>query len=252
MGSRLGCGVSDRLAPAAAVDVRVHHVAHDGPGADDGHLHHQVVEALGLDARQGGHLGAALHLEHADGVRLAQHGVHRGVVGRQVRHVDLPARLPHDLDGVLDHRHHPQAQEIDLDDAQGGAVFLVPLDHHPARHGGRLQGDDVVEAAGGDDHAPRVLAEMARQVLDARPQGGEGADARVRGIAARRGEVAGQHVGRIAIAPDGHQLGQPLAQVLRQPEGFAHLARRAPASIGDDVGGHGRAEAAVLLDRRAG
>ena len=74
-----------------------------------------------------------------------------------------------------------------------GAIFLVPLDHHPPRHGGRLQRHHVVETAGGDDHPPRVLAEVARQVLDARPQGGEGADARVRRIAAGGGEMARQH-----------------------------------------------------------
>ena len=70
-------------------------------------------------------------------------------------------------------------EQIDLDDAEGGAVVLVPLDHHPARHGGRLQRHDVVEPAGGDHHPARVLAEMARQILHARPQGGERADARM-------------------------------------------------------------------------
>ena len=53
----------------------------DGAGADEGDLHHQVVEVAGLEPGQGGHLGPALHLEHADGVGLAQHVVDLGLLG---------------------------------------------------------------------------------------------------------------------------------------------------------------------------
>jgi len=34
-------------------------------GTDDGDLDDQIVKALGLETRQGRHLGAALHLEDA-------------------------------------------------------------------------------------------------------------------------------------------------------------------------------------------
>jgi hypothetical protein len=46
----------------------MHHLADDGARADDGDLDDEVVEAVGAVAREGGHLRAALDLEHADGV----------------------------------------------------------------------------------------------------------------------------------------------------------------------------------------
>ena len=40
-------------------------------------------------------------------------------------------------------------------------VVLVPLDHLPIDHGGRLDGHEVVEPVVGEDEAAGVLAEMA-------------------------------------------------------------------------------------------
>ena len=102
--------VAHRLAPAPAADVGMHHVAHDGAGPDDGHLHHEVVEALGPDARQRRHLGPALHLEDADGVGLAQHAVDRLVVRRQVGEIHLPAALLDHAQRVLQQRHHAEGR----------------------------------------------------------------------------------------------------------------------------------------------
>jgi hypothetical protein len=75
--------------------------------------------------------------------------------------------LRDEVEAVFDDGHHAEAEEIDLDDAEVGAVFLVPLDDGAAGHGGALEGDDAVELALADDHAAGVLAEMARQVLQA-------------------------------------------------------------------------------------
>ncbi len=95
--------VRHRLPAAPAADVGMHHVADDRARPDDGHLHHEVVEPLGMDARQRGHLGAALDLEDADGVGLLQLGEHLGIVGGQVREIDVPALLVDHPDGVLQH-----------------------------------------------------------------------------------------------------------------------------------------------------
>jgi hypothetical protein len=65
--------VGDRFLAVAAPDVRVHRPALDRARADERHLDHEVVEAAGLEARQGGHLGAGLDLEHTDGVGAAEH-----------------------------------------------------------------------------------------------------------------------------------------------------------------------------------
>ena len=235
------------LAPRAAPEIRVHHVAHDGPGTDDGHLHDQIIEALGLEARQGRHLGAAFHLEDADGVGLLEHGVDRGVVGRQVSQVHVAAAAADHPERVLEERHHPEPQEIHLDHAHGRAVVLVPLHDRAPGHGGRLERDHAVEPSRADDHAARVLAEMARQVLDGRPEAGEVAHDRLLGIAAGLAEVDQERVARILVFPVADEPRQPVAEGGGERQDLAHLPRRAPAPVGDDIGRHGRAQAPVAL-----
>ena len=60
----------DGLPARAAIQVGMHHVAHDRPRPDDGDLDDEVIEALGVDAGQRRHLRPALHLEDADRVSL--------------------------------------------------------------------------------------------------------------------------------------------------------------------------------------
>jgi hypothetical protein len=224
----------------------VHHVADDGARADDRHLHHEVVEALGPQARQGGHLGAAFDLEDADRVGFLQHVVHLAVLG-QMGEVDRAAAPPDHLERVFQERHHAEAEEIHLDDAEGGAVVLVPLDHRAARHRGGLERHHAVEPALTDHHAARVLAEMARQVLDGPPDAREVLNAQVARIAARLAEMRGERIAGILVLPVAHELRQPLDEIGGQRERLADLPRRAPAAIGDDVGGHRRAEPAIAL-----
>ena len=238
-------GIGDGLTPAPAPDVGVDHLAHDRPRADDRDLHDEVVEPLGEDAREGRHLGAALHLEHADGVRPLEAPVDGRVVGRQVSQVHRAARLAHEGDRLLEHRHHPEPEQVDLDDAEPRAVVLVPLDDDPPRHRRGLERDDVVEPARGDHHPARVLAEMARQILDPRPERREAADARRGRIAAGLGQMLRQELLGVLVAPVRDEHGESVAHVAREPERLADLARRAPASIRNHVGGHPGAEAAV-------
>jgi len=83
-----------------------------------------------------------------------------------------------------------------------------------------------------------VLAEVTGQVLDQRPQRGELADARMRRIAPGLGQVLGEHVLRVLIAPARGQAGQPVLEVAGQAERLADFAGRATTTIGDHVGGH--------------
>ena len=157
------------------------------------------------------------------------------------------------LDGVLQHRHHAEAEQIDLDDAHVGAVVLVPLDDDAARHAGGLERHDRVELALADHHAARVLAEMARQVLDAPPQLGE-----------RRACAACRATGRrlrgcapsVSFGSVNSKLCITLASrsicVVVERQRLAHFARGAAAAIGDDVGGHRRAQRGRTSRRRAG
>ena len=78
-----------RLASLAALQIGMHHFAHDGPRPDDGHLHHDVVKTGGAQARQASHLRAALDLKHAHGIGFLQRIVNDGIVGGQPSQIDL-------------------------------------------------------------------------------------------------------------------------------------------------------------------
>ena len=177
----------------------MHHLPDDRPGPDDRHLHDDVVEAGGLETRQRRHLRARFDLKHADRVRLAQHAIDRrdrsAADARDRRHDDLTQNSRNSQrifskecsassavsalivvlavdqrERILNDRHHPEAEEIDFDDAHVGAVVLVPLHDDAAGHAGVFERDDGVELTLADDHAAGMLAEMPRQILNFAPQ----------------------------------------------------------------------------------
>ena len=75
--------IGDLLLALAAAHVGVHHLAHDGAGADDGHLHDEIVKAHRRVVRNRSHLRAALHLKHAHGVGLAQRFIDQRIFGQR-------------------------------------------------------------------------------------------------------------------------------------------------------------------------
>ena len=99
--------VAHLLLAVPPAQVGMDHLPHDGPGADDRHLHHEVVEVVGLHARQGRHLRAALHLEEAHGVGLAAASRRPwgSSGGRWARSTSTPC-CGEQLDRVLERRHH--------------------------------------------------------------------------------------------------------------------------------------------------
>ncbi len=102
-------------------------VALDGPGADEGHLDGQVVEAPGLHRGRVPHLGPGLHLEHPHGVGPAQQVVDLGLLVEE-GHIDLDAVVVrHQVHHVVKSGEHAQPEQIELDQPDGGAVALVPL-----------------------------------------------------------------------------------------------------------------------------
>ena len=217
------------------------HLPHDRPRPDDRHLHHQVVEVVGLHPRQGGHLGPALHLEQAHRVCPLQHRVDLRVVRGQVREIDLDPVPTQRGQAILDRRHHAEAEEIHLDDLEVGAVLLVPLDDHPARHGGRLEGDHLVEPPLGDDHPPRMLAEVARQVLDLLEEPGEERDPPVALVDSRPRQALLEGVVGVHVLEPAHGAGQTVDLLYRDAEHLAYLPGGAAVAVGDDVRGHGGA-----------
>ena len=144
-------------------------------------------------ARQGRHLGAALDLEHAHGVGALQSAIGWRIVWRKLGEVERLAVVRGDEgEAILEHGHHAEPEQIDLDDLHVGAIFLVPLDDGAARHGSRFDGHDGIELAGADDHAAGVLSEMARQVLHALAQLDVLGDAAMLDVEARRRESCGR------------------------------------------------------------
>ncbi len=97
------------------------------------------------------------------------------------------------------------------------------------------------------DHAARVLAEMARQILHRQAELEEFAQARMREVEPGIAELALQRLVRIVVLPRAHQLREPVEHLGIEAQHLADLARRRAPAIGDDVGGHGRAALAVAL-----
>ena len=77
-------GIVDLLVAVAAPQIGMHHVALDRAGPHDRHLDDEIVEFARPQTRQHVHLRAAFHLEHADGVGLAQHVVDGRIFARHV------------------------------------------------------------------------------------------------------------------------------------------------------------------------
>ena len=67
-----------------------------------------------------------------------------------------------DINRVLHRGEHPETEEVDLHDSEIFTVILIPLQDGAARHGRRLEGDDVIEPIIADYHASRMLAEVPR------------------------------------------------------------------------------------------
>ena len=105
-----------------------------------------------------------------------------------------------EVQAVLEHGHHAEAEEIHFYDTEVFAVIFVPLEDDAAGHGGGFEGDDAVEAAAADDHAAGVLAEVAGQAAELGVEGQERREARVRGGQAAGGELLREVEGVRVIA----------------------------------------------------
>ncbi len=241
----------DRLAPGAAVEVRVHEVPLDRPRADDRHLDHHVVETRRAHPGERRHLRAALDLENADGIGLLHQREHGGVVpGERGDLHRLPPRAAK-RQALLQGRHHPKPEEIDLDDAEVFAVVLVPLRHHAPRHGGVLQRHDRIELSLADNHPAGVLPEVSRQAVKLPVERGERPRAGVLRRQARLLQMRPE-IERVRVVAACVKAGEAPDDVKREVERLADLAHRAPAPVADDVGRHCRTVASVtavdLLD----
>ena len=160
VGDLVGRVRAQRLAP---LDVGMDRAALDRAGTNERDLDGQVVERLGPGPLQHLHLRAALDLKDAHRLGGLDLRVHAPVVGDPGEVDPLAAHARDLVHAALHRREHPQAQQVDLQEARVRARLLVPLHHLAARHRSRLDRADLVQWLGGDDHPARVLAHVARQ-----------------------------------------------------------------------------------------
>ena len=237
-----------RFPARAPGEIRMHHVADDGPGADQRDFDHEVVKLFGLHARQRRHLRAALHLKHADGVALAQHFVNCRIVGRKPAQIDLFAPvIAHQFEAVFEHGHHAEPEQIDFDEAKVGAVFFVPLDDDAAGHGRGFERHHAVEPPLADHHAAGVLAEVARHVLKGNDDVEEFANFEVVEVEARFEELFFLCVLRVFPAPHRRKARDLVERRHVEAQHLAGFARGEFSAIGDDVRRHRGAVLAVAL-----
>ena len=165
------------------------------------------------------------------------------VVERDPGEVDRGAVDLRDLlDAVLDGGEHPEAEQVDLEEAGVGAGVLVPLAELATDHRGRLHRDEVDQRPRRDHHAARVLGDVAWQAGDLGRQELEGAPA-LRDQLALGIRKPGHLLGDARCIPAVAEAGDPLELCLRQPERLAHVADRSPRAIG----GEARHERCVLV-----
>src|ERR1700751_1408136 len=155
------------FAPLPAVQVGMNHLSHDRAGADDGYLDNNVIEALRLKPRKARHLRPAFHLEKSDGIGLLQRGINSRIIRGKAPQVNFFAMVAaNEPERVFEDSHHAKAQKVDLDDPHIRTIFFVPLHNDTAGHGRWFERDDRVQLPLADDHSTRMLAQMARQILN--------------------------------------------------------------------------------------
>ena len=240
-----------RLLSVSPAEVRVNHPPLDGPGPHDRHLHDEVVELHRLEAREHRHLRAALDLKDAHRVRAAEGVVHLGVLGGDTgqlldrRHAANPLVVLNEGERLPDRGEHPQAEDVDLEEAERVEIVLVPGDDRAAGHRRRLDGSNLHERCRREHEAADVDRQVARKALDPPRHGEDEPDARVvrveAGVAEARGSGRSR---RVPVRDDG---AQSIDLLERQPEHLPHLAQRRLPSVRDDLAHHRRAVAAVLL-----
>ena len=234
--------------PRPPVQIRMHHLPYNRPRTDQRDLHHQVIKGFRTQPRQGGLLRPAFHLKHPDGVALLQRFVDLRIVLRQLPQIDLflPV-IPDQHQAILQRRHHPQPEQIHLDEPQVRAVFLVPLHHHAPRHRRGFQRHHRIQPALADHHASRMLPQMARQILQVRHDIDEIPHPVILRIQSRLPKPPLRFFVATRPAPSRRQTRNLIQRLDIEPQHLARLARRELSAIRDHVRRHGRAVLSVAL-----
>ena len=126
-----------------------------------------VLEAGGLHASQQIAHGAAVELEHAEGVAAREEFVGRRVVERQSVEVEIDPAVGLDvLDRVTDDREVAQPQEVHLEQADGLTRRVVPAGDDRAVLRTLPHRDRVHQRLGRHDHRAGVHARVTDQAFE--------------------------------------------------------------------------------------
>ena len=153
----------------------------------------------------------------------------------------------HQVKTILDHRHHAEPKQIDLDDPHLGTVFLIPLNHGSARHRRTFERHDLVQHSLADHHAARVLTQVPRQVLHAQTKLQIFRNTWMRKVEARSPEVVAHGVACAAPFKLAHHAGKPAQRLFIESKRLAYFARSRLAAIRNHVRRHGRAKLSITL-----
>jgi hypothetical protein len=145
---------------------------------------------------------------------------------------------------LLNRRQHAEGEAVDLENAEGVDVVLVPFDEGAVGHGAVFEGDDLAERGLGDHESADVLGEVPGEAVDLFDQADDHLDGAVVGIEA--GAANGVLRDRL-VAPPLERLGEHVDPVKREAEGLADVAHRRARAIGDHFGGDRSPLAAVLF-----
>ncbi len=237
-------GIGNRLTAFAAGEKRMHHVALDGAGADNGHFHHQIVETPRFQPWQHGHLRAGFDLEHAHGVGLADHGVSGWILGRHIGQCHVFATpVGHQRQATADGREHAEREHIHLEQTQRIEIILVPLDHRAFGHGGIFDGHQFRKCAIGNDETAHMLRQMARHADEFVHPFQKQRQLRAVRIKAFLAQALALH---LTTVPPGVVLRDALHLFQIEPQRLARIADGAARAVGDDRGGQRRTFAAVF------
>ena len=231
LAQRIG-GEADLFLAIPAPDERMHHVALNGAGADNGDLDHQIVKTAWFHAWQKIHLGAAFHLKDANAVGHAQHVINIRVLGRQgCQRIFHPMMQSHQVERLSDTGQHPKAKDIDLENAQRVDIVLVPADDGAVLHCGVLDRDQFIKPPFGHDKAADVLGQVAGKALHliAKLQRlGQAAVAEV------QADFTQAFFGQTVAAPAPKLAGQGRDRILAQSHNRPDFPNGAFAAIMDD------------------
>ena len=147
--------------------------------------------------------------------------------------------LVQQIETALQAGQHAQGEDVDLENADGVEIVLVPFDAGALLHRRVLDRHHLVEPAAGDDEAADVLGEMPRKADQLAREREHPGKLRVGGIEPNAARVLLRHgLGR----PAPQHAGERADGVLRQPERLADLADGAAGAVAD----HGRREAGAV------